>query len=337
MPPSQGLGMRRRKFLSVLGGVAAWPMVARAQETERVRRLGVLLALGEDDPENQTRLKTLRGGLRRLGWIDGRNIHIELRQGGGTDPALMRAQAAELVAMKPDVLFAAPTSGLIAMLGATPTLPIIFAQVSDPVRAGHVASLARPGGNASGFSQYEFAIAVKWLELLKQLAPSITRAAALHHPQNPISEGFLRLMEPDATKFGLQLARAPVQDAAEIERAIESFARTAGGGLIVLPSAVTGTHRQLIFTLAARHRLPAVYSFGYFVREGGLGSYGVDNIDLYRRAAGYIDRVLKGEKPGDLPVQQADKFELMINLKTAKALGIEVPITLLARTDEVIE
>ena len=330
--------MRRREFIAGLAGTAAAPpFAARAQETERVRRLGVLLALPEGDPENQNRLKALRDGLRRLGWIAGRNIHIEVRHGGGTDPAQMRAQAAELVAMKPDVLFAAPSSGFNAMQGATRTLPIIFAQVTDPVGGGHVASLARPGGNASGFSQYEFAIAVKWLELLKQLAPSITRAAALHHQQNPVSEGFLRLMEPDATKLGLQLSRAPAQDAAEIGRAIESFARTPGGGLIVLPSAITATHRKLVFTLAARHRLPAVYPLGYYAREGGLASYGVDNIDLYRRAAGYIDRVLKGEKPADLPVQQADKFELVINLKTAKALGIEVPIALLARTDEVIE
>jgi len=330
--------MRRREVIAGLAGAAvAMPLVVRAQETERVRRLGVLVALSEDDPENQTRLKALRDGLRRLGWIDGRNIRIDVRQGGGTDLAQMRAQAAELVAMKPDVLFAAPTSGFIAMQDATRTLPIIFAQVSDPVRGGHVASLARPGGNASGFSQYEFAIAVKWLELLKQLAPGITRAAALYHEQNPLSEGFLRFLEPEATKFGLQFSRAPAQDAVAIGRAIESFARTPGGGLIVLPSAVTATHRKLVFTLAMRHRLPAVYPLGYYARDGGLASYGVDNIDLYRRAAGYIDRVLKGERPADLPVQQADKFELVINLKTAKALGIEVPIALLARTDEVVE
>jgi putative ABC transport system substrate-binding protein len=327
--------MRRRDFIAALCGTVAMPVVARTQE--RVRRIGVLLAGNEDDPENKTRLKVMRDVLRRLGWVDGRNIQIEVRQGGGTNPAHMRAQAAELVALNPDVLFAAPSSGFAAMRSSTSTLPIIFAQVTDPVGQGYVASLARPGGNASGFSQYEFAIAVKWLELLKQLAPDVSRVAVLFHQTSPLVQGFLRPLEADAAKFGLQLTRAPANDAADISRVVEGFARNPSGGMIVLPAALTAAHRNLIFTLADRHRLPAVYPFGYYARDGGLASYGVDNIDLYRRAAGYIDRVLKGEKPAELPVQQADKFELVSNLRTAKALGLEVPITLLARTDEVIE
>ena len=328
--------MKRRDLITLLGSAAAtWPVTMRAQE--RVRRVGVLTVLPEGDPEAKARLAALRDGLRRLGWVDGRNIRLEIREGAGTDPARMRAQASELVALNPDVLFAAPTSAFLAMRAAATALPIIFAQVSDPLRSGYVTSLARPGGNATGFSQYEFAIAVKWPELLKQLAPATSRAAVLYHQENPVSAGYLRVIEPNAPKFGLQLSLFPARDAAEISRAIEGFAPGPPGGLIVLPNAINASHRDLLVALAARHRLPAVYPFGYFARSGGLASYGVDTIDLYRRAAGYIDRVLKGEKPADLPVQQADTFELVINLRAAKALGIEVPITLLARTDEVIE
>ena len=315
--------MRRRKFLGVLGSAAAaWPLAARAQE--RMRRIGLLMPTGEDNPETKERLGALRDGLRRLGWIDGRNIQIEARLGAGGDPARMRKQAAELVALNPDVLFAAPTSAVGAMRDATRTLPIIFAQLSDPVGAGYVASLARPGGNATGFSQFEYAIAVKWLELLKEIAPSVTRAAVLYQQVNPGSLGYMRVMEPDAPKFDLRLTMSPVRDAAEISGAVEGFAQQPSGGLIVLPSAMAGMHSDHIIALAARHRLPTIYPFGFFPRRGGLASYGTDNIDLYRRAASYIDRILKGEKPADLPVQLADKFELVINLKTAKALGLDV-------------
>jgi len=326
--------MKRREFVTLLGGTAvAWPLAAHPQE--RMRRIGLLIA-SSDNLETTARLSALRDGLRRLGWIDGRNIQIETRLASG-DFALMRQQAAELVALNPDVLFAAPSSAMGVMRDATSTLPIIFAQLADPVGAGYVASLARPGGNATGFSQFEYAIAVKWLELLKQIAPGVTRAAVLYDPDNAGSLGYLRVIEPDAPKFNLRLAMAPARDAAEISRAIEGFVQEPSGGLIVLPSSVAGAHQEHIIAMAARHRLPAIYPFGYFPRRGGLASYGTDTIDLYRRAASYIDRILKGEKPADLPVQLTDKFELVINLKTAKTLGLELPITLLARTDEVIE
>ncbi len=328
--------MRRREFIAGLGGAAAWPVVARAQQSGQMRRIGVLMTLSQNDPEGQARIGALRDGLKQLGWIDGRNVRIDYRWAGG-DVDRLPIQAAELAALKPDVVFAAPTSALVAMQKVTRTIPIVFAQVSDPLGAGHVASLARPGGNITGFTQFEFVIGVKWLELLKQIAPGVARVAIVHNPNNPISAEYLSAMRPGEASLGVQLSPAPVRNADEIERAIVGIAREPNGGLIALPNTVISANREQVIALAARHRLPAVYPLRYFAINGGLVSYGVDNHDLYRRAASYVDRILKGEKPGDLPVQKADKFELVINLKTAKALGLDVPMSLLARTDEVIE
>jgi putative tryptophan/tyrosine transport system substrate-binding protein len=329
--------IERRKFLAtLLGGAAVWPLAARAQQTERMRRIGVLMNLAESDPESQARIAAFREGLGKLGWTDGREVQIEYRWFAG-DADRARAYAAELVKLKPDVILAGTTSSVAALQRETRSVPIVFAQVSDPVGAGFVASLAQPGGNITGFALFEYAIGVKWLELLKQIAPQVTRVAIIYDPTNPETREYLPVIEAAAPSFGMQLSIAPVRDAAGIERAIEQFAREPNGGLIPLPSPLIGLRRDLIISLASRHRLPNVYSFRYYPIEGGLASYGADNIDLFRRAASYIDRILKGEKPGDLPVQQATKFELVINLKTAKALGLDPPISLLARTDEVIE
>jgi putative ABC transport system substrate-binding protein len=331
--------VKRRDFIPMLVGAAAslllWPNGARAQ-TDSIRRIGVLIGTTERDAEGQARLAALRQGLEKLDWIEGRNIRIEARW-SGSDPDRLRTHAVDLVRLKPDVLFATSGSPLAALYRETRTIPIVFAQAPDPVSSGFVTSLARPGGNATGFSQYEFALAGKWLELLKQIAPHITRAAALHDPANPNSPGYLRAIQAVADSLRVQVAPASVRDAADIDRVVETFAREPNGGLIVAPSAATTTQRQRIIAQAARHQLPAVYPYRYFAVDGGLASYGVDNIDLFRRAASYVDRILKGEKPNDLPVQLADKYELVINLKTAKALGLDVPVSLLARTDEVIE
>jgi putative ABC transport system substrate-binding protein len=313
-----------------------WPVGAWAQQTERVRSIGVLIGTTERDSEGQARLAALRQGLEKLDWTEGRNIRIEVRW-SGSDPDRLRAYAAELVRLKPDVLFATSGSPLAALYRETRTIPIVFAQAPDPVGGGFVTSLARPGGNATGFSQYEYVIAGKWLELLKQIAPRITRAAVLHDPANPNSPGYLRAIQGVAASLGMQVAPAPVRNRADIDRVVETFAREANGGLIVAPGSATTAQREHIIAQAARHQLPAVYPFRYFAVDGGLASYGIDNIDLFRRAVSYVDRILKGEKPADLPVQLADKYELVINSKTAKALGLDVPMSLLARTDEVIE
>ena len=330
------MGMRRRDFIGALGVTAAmWPLGAWAQ-ADRIRLIGVLTADVERDPEGQARLAAFRQGLEKLGWTDGRNIHIEYRWGGG-DPDRLRAYATELVRLKPDLIFAASGSPLAALLRETRTIPIVFALVPDPVGGGYVTSLARPGGNVTGFSQYEYAIAGKWLELLKQIAPHITRAAVLHDPANPNSSGYLRAIQTVAASFGVWITSAAVRNAGDIDRVVDTLARESNGALIVIPGPATNGQREHIIAQAALHRLPAVYPFRYFAAGGGLASYGVENIDLFRRAAGYVDRILKGEKPGDLPIQLADKYELVINLKTAKALGLDVPVSLLARTDEVIE
>jgi len=326
--------VRRRQFITLLGGAAAWPLAARPQQA--MRRIGVLMNLAESDPESQARIAVFREGLGKLGWTEGREVQIEYRWFAG-NPDRARAYAAELVKLKPDVIFAGTTPSVAALQRETRSVPIVFAQVADPVGAGFVASLAQPGGNITGFALFEYAIGVKWLELLKQIAPQVTRAAIIYDPTNPETRGYLPVIEAAAPSFGMQLSIAPVHDAAGIERAIEQFSREPNGGLIPLPSPLIGLRRDLIISLASRHRLPNVYSFRYYPIEGGLASYGVDNIDLFRRAASYVDRILKGEKPGDLPVQQATKFELVINLKTARALGLDPPISLLARTDEVIE
>jgi putative ABC transport system substrate-binding protein len=317
--------VRRREFITLLGGGAAsWPLAARAQQTDKVRRIGVLAPLAESDSEGQARIAALRKGLQDLGWTEGRNINIDYRSTAG-DPERARAYAAELVALKSEVIVASTAAVLTALQRETRTVPIVFTQLADPVGDGFVASLARPGGNITGFMLYEFGIGVKWLELLKQIAPSVTRVSVIYDPAASSSVGFLSTIEAAAPSFGVQLLRSAVRSAAEIQRAISDFAPEPNGGLIILPGAVIVIHRELIVALEARHRLPAVHAYRYFVTLGGLASYGVDNLDLYRKAASYVDRILKGQRPSDLPVQAATKYELAINLKTAKALGLDRP------------
>jgi ABC-type uncharacterized transport system substrate-binding protein len=328
---------KRREFITLLGGVAAsWPLVASAQESDAVRRLGVLLSASETDPEGQARVAALRKGLQELGWSEGRNLKVDYRWTGGDD-VRARAYAAELVASQPDVIFAAPSAALASVQRVTRTVPIVFAQISDPVGAGFVSSLAHPGGNITGFALFEFAIGAKWLELLKQIAPSVTRVAAIYDPATPSASGFLPMVEAAGRSFGVDVFTHAVHDTTEVERVINTFAAQPNGGLIPVASALIAVQRNFVISLANRHRLPNVYAFRYYPVNGGLASYGVDNIDLHKRAASYIDRILKGEKPANLPVQLADKFQLVINIKTAKALGLDIPVSVLARTDEVIE
>jgi putative ABC transport system substrate-binding protein len=330
--------VKRRTFITLLGGAAtAWPRAARAQQPAMpVRRVGVLLSTSETDPEGQARVAALRQGLQDLGWSEGRNLKIDHRWTGGDD-ARARTYAAELVASQPDVIFAAPSAALAAVQRATRTIPIVFAQISDPVGAGFVAGLAHPGGNITGFGLFEFAIGAKWLELLKQIAPSVTRVAAIYDPATPSAYGFLPMIEAAGRSFGVDVFIHAVHDTTEIERVINAFAAEPNGGLIPVASALIAVQRDFVIALANRHRLPNVYTFRYYPASGGLASYGVDNIDLYKRAASYIDRILKGEKPANLPVQLANKYQLVINMKTAKALGLDIPVSVLARTDEVIE
>jgi len=327
--------MTRREFITLIGGTAAaWPLAARAQG-DRIRRLGVLMSTGERDPETQLRVGAFREGLQKLGWAEGRNLQIDYRWGAGSIERT-RTYAAELVALKPDVILGAPASAAVALHRETRTIPVVFAQVPDPVGLGMVESLSRPGGNITGFALYEYAIALKWLELLKEIAPHVTRAGILYDLEQPTSPAYLKTIEATAPSFKVQILPDAVRDAEAIERAISTLASGTNGGLITLPGAFMTRHRDLIISLTA-HRLPSISAYRYYVAGGGLASYGVDNLDLYRRAAGYVDRVLKGEMPANLPVQFADKFELVINVKTAKTLGLEVPVSLLARTDEVIE
>ena len=329
--------MKRREFITLLGGAAAaWPLAARAQQAERMRRIGVLMTAAADDPEVQARVAAFLQGLAQLGWTVGRNVRIDIRWAAGNADDIRR-HAAELVALAPDVILAHGASTVGPLLQATRTVPIVFPIAGDPVGAGFVDSLARPGGNATGFMTFEYSMGGKWLELLKQIAPGVTRAAVLRDPSQGAGTGQFAAIQAVAPSLGVEVNPVNVRDAGEIERAIAAFARSPNGGLIVTASAVASVHRDLIVTLAARHKLPAVYFERSFVAAGGLISYGPDFIDQYRRAAGYVDRILKGEKPADLPVQAPTKYELVINLKTAKALGLDVPPTLLARADEVIE
>jgi putative ABC transport system substrate-binding protein len=328
--------MRRRQFLGVVGGAAVWSLAARAQQTEQKRRVGVLMGLGADDAEAQDRIAAFEQGLQQLGWTNGNNLQIDYRRGaGGTD--LTRRYADELVALAPDVILASGGTVVGPLLQATRTVPIVFTQTPDPVAAGFVASLARPGSNATGFTTSEYGVSGKWLELLKEIAPGVNRVAVLRDPTIPSGIGQFASLQSVAPSFGVELSPVNVRDASEIERDVTAFVRGSNRGLIVTSSGLAAVHRQLIITLAARHRLPAIYSYRYFATSGGLISYGPDPIDQYRRAAGYVDRILKGEKPADLPVQAPTKYELVINLKTAKALGLTVPAPLLARADEVIE
>ena len=329
--------LRRRTFITLLGGAAlAWPFAARAQQGERVRRIGVLLNLAENDPEGKARLGAFLQGLQQLGWTIGRNVQIEYRWGAG-DPDRTRGYAAELAALAPDVILTAGNAALRQLLQATRTVPIVFTQTADPVGGGFVDSLARPGGNATGFLTFEYSLSGKLLELLKQIIPGMTRAAVLREAADPAGTGQFGAIQSVAPSFGVELSPVNVRDAGEIERAVTAFARSSNGGLIVVAGGLVIVHRELIIALAARHRLPAVYFNRMYVTGGGLISYGPENLDQYQRAASYVDRILKGEKPADLPVQAPTKYETVINLKTAKALGIEVPPTLLARADEVIE
>jgi putative ABC transport system substrate-binding protein len=328
--------MRRREFITLLGGAAAWPFAARAQQRERMRRIGVLTTLAADDAEAMARLAAFLQALQQLGWTDNRNVHIDYRWGAG-EPERIRRNAAEMAALAPDVILANGTAGVGPLLQATRTVPIVFVQVSDPVGAGYVASLARPGGNATGFTLFEYGMGGKWLELLKQIAPSVTRAVVLRDPTQPTGIAQLAAMHSVAPSLGVEVSPVGLRDPDEIERGVAAFARGANGGLIVTAGALSLVHRDPIIALAARHRLPAVYPYRIFIASGGLMSYGTDSTDSYRRAAGYVDRILKGEKAADLPVQQPTKFDLVLNLKTAKALGLEISPTLLARADEVIE
>jgi len=327
--------MTRREFITLLGGAAAWPLAARAQQGERMRRIGVLRFGAADDREATAYIAAFVQGLKQLDWTDGRNMRIDIRW-DADDAERARRYAKELVALTPDVILAAGSQAMAALQETTRTIPIVFVNVSDPVGAGYVASLARPGGNATGFMAFEYGMSGKWLELLKEIAPRVTRAAIIRDPTVSVGIGQLGAIQSAAPSFGVEANPIDARDASEIERAITAFARSPNGGLIVTASPSAIVHRELIVTLAARNKLPAAYFDRMFVNAGGLMSYGLTT-DSWRQAAGYVDRILKGEKPADLPVQAPTKYELVINMKTAKALGLDVPPTLLARADEVIE
>jgi putative ABC transport system substrate-binding protein len=329
--------MKRRTFIAGLGSAAAWPVATRAQQPDRMRRIGVLMNLAVDDPESLRRMAAFVQGLQELGWTDGRNVRFDYRS-GLADADLYRKYAAELVALAPDVILANGAATMGSLQQLTRALPIVFVQTTDPVGGGYVASLARPGGNATGFMTTEYSMSGKWLELLNQIAPGVTRVAILRDPAIGISGSTqFAVLQALAPSLRMEVTPVDVRDVGEIERAVTAFARGSNGGLIVTTSTKAQIHRQRIITLAARHRLPAVYPYRFFITSGGLISYGPDTIGQYRLAAGYVDRILNGEKPADLPVQQPTKFELSINLKTAKTLGLTIPETLLATADEVIQ
>ena len=328
--------MRRREFITLIGGAAAaWPVAASAQQPARVRSIGVLMSLGADDREGQARLAAFLQELQQLGWMVGRNARIDIRW--GADVATIRKKAAELVALAPDVIVTGGAAGLGPLLDASRTVPIVFVLVADPVGAGFVDSLARPGGNATGFLSVEYGMGGKLLELLKEIAPRVTRAAVIRDPAISAGIGLFGAIQSAAPGLGMDVTPVNARDESEMERAVAAFARSPNAGMIVTPSALANAHRDLIVTLAARYKLPAVYYSRPFVAAGGLVSYAPDIMDQYRLSAGYVDRILRGEKPADLPVQAPTKYELVINLKTAKGLGLDVPPTLLARADEVIE
>jgi putative tryptophan/tyrosine transport system substrate-binding protein len=328
--------MNRRDFITLLGGAAALPLGARAQQAGGMRRIGVLMPFTPDDPEDQARVSALQGGLKQLGWADGQNLRAEYRWYGG-DADRARVMARELVELQPEVILAGATPAALALRQETRTIPIVFVGSADPVGLGLAEGLARPGGNATGLSVFEFSVGTKLLEALNQMAPRVARVAVFYNPETAVFGPYLESIGTAAATFRLQLIPAPVRGAGEIEAAIAALGREPGGGLLCLPDIFLNVHRELIVALAARNALPAVYAFRFFAVGGGLMSYGVDVADLYRRAASYIDRILKGAKPGEMPVQSPDKYELVINLKTAQALGLTVPQTLLYRADEVIE
>jgi len=329
--------MKRREFITLLGGAAAaWPIAGYAQRPDQMRRIGVLLPYAADDREGQARLAAFQQALAELGWSDGGNVRIETRWGAG-DPDRYRQYAAELVALAPDVVVAVSTAVAAALQRETRSVPIVFAQAADPVGAGVVASLARPGGNTTGFTTFEYGISPKWLALLKEIAPRVTRAAVIRDSTAAAEHGLLGGIQSVASSLRVELNLIDARDIGQMERAVAAFAREPNGGQIVFASPLASLHRDLIISLAARHRLPTVFTDRAFVTAGGLASYGPNRIEQYRPVAGYVDRILKGEKPADLPVQAPTKYELVINLKTAKTLGLEVPPTLIARADEVIE
>jgi putative ABC transport system substrate-binding protein len=328
--------MRRRDFISLVGGAASWPLAARAQQPKRMRRICVLISLAADDPQSEARVAALLRGLQPFGWEDGRNLRIDYRWGAG-DASRMRSYAAELIALAPDVVVAGGSEATAAFQQATRNVPIVFVNVVDPVGAGFVDSLSRPSGNATGFMLFEYGLSPKWLELLKEVAPGVTRVAVIRDAAIASGIGQLGAIRAVSSSFGMEVSPIGVGDAVEMERAVSAFARGPSAGMIVTGSPSTSFHRDLIISLAVRHRLPAVYPLRFFAERGGLVSYGANVVDQHRLAAVYVDRILKGEKPADLPVQAPTRYELVINMKTARALGLEVPPTLLARADEVIE
>jgi putative tryptophan/tyrosine transport system substrate-binding protein len=330
------LGMKRREFITLIGGAAAaWPLAVPAQ-TKQMRRIGVLMGLTAGDPEAQSRVVAFESSLRDMGWVKGRNLSIEYRWAG--DGNLLRDHAAELLAMAPDLIFANSTPVTVALREQSQAVPIVFTQVVDPVGQRLVSNLARPGGNLTGFTSFEFSIGTKWLEALKQTAPRVTRVALVFNPQSaPYADLFLCPVEAAAPSFSVTPIAAAVRDTADVDRVFDALVHEPNGGLMVLPDISMTNYREAIVALAARHRVPAIYPFRFFATSGGLMSYGTDVVEIFRRAAGYVDRILKGTSPGELPIQAPNKYELVINLKTAKALGLELPPTLVARADEVIE
>jgi len=330
------LDMKRREFMTLVGGVAAAWSLAGSAQTKQMRLIGVLMGLVANDPEAQSRMVAFENGLRELGWVKGRNLSIEYRWAG--DGNVLRDHAAELLAMAPDLILANSTPVTNVLREQSGTVPIVFTQVTDPVGQGLVPNLAHPGGNVTGFTSFEFSIGTKWLEALKQTAPRVTRVAVFFNPQSaPFADMFVQPVEAVASSFSVAPIKAAVRDPGDVDRVFDALAREPNGGLMVLPDISMTNYREAFVALAARHRVPAVYPFRFFAVSGGLMSYGTDSAEIFRRAAGYVDRILKGTSPGELPIQAPTKYELVINLKTAKALGLEVPPTLLARADEVIE
>jgi len=326
--------MRRREFITLVGGAAlTWPVAARAQQPELMRRIGVLMSFPKDNPEGRARIAAFLQELQQLGWIDGRNVKIEYR----FDTGDLRKAATELLTLSPEVILASATPATAALQQATRTVPIVFAQVADPISAGFVASLAKPGGNITGFTNFDYTMAAKWLELLKEIAPNVTRVGVIRDPTVTVSIGQLAAINSVAPSFGVEVSPLGGVDAGDIERTVTEFARGPNGGLIVSATTLSANNRGLIISLAAQHRLPAIYPFPFFVADGGLICYGPDSIEPHRQAAHYVDRILKGEKPSDLPVQTPTKFELVINLKTAKALGLTIPNSVLSRANQILE
>ena len=327
--------MRRREFIMLFGTAAAWPLAGRAQQAERMRRVAILMGLAEDDPETKARLEKFRADIEKLGWSEGRNVHIEIRFA----PAGANAQALakQLIALQPDVILAHSAQVADVVQRETRTIPVVFVNVSDPIGAGFIASLARPGGNFTGVLHYEVGIVGKWLAMLKEIAPRVTRAAVVGDPKSPVFNYFVRAAETAGPSLAMEIVSAPVERAADIERSINSFAHIPNGGLIFPPDITTITHRDLIIAMAARHRLPAIYPFRLFVVKGGLMSYGTDQVTMFGQTASYIDRILRGANPADIPVQAPTKYETTLNLKTAKALDLAVPPGLIVAADEVIE